>query len=63
MDYITSIINVSNMNYTKKNKKNAFKNINCKPKNLTSKNISHKRKKNNSASCLDTKTVKLLKKI
>lgn len=61
MDYITSILNASSLKYTKKYKKNHYKNLNCKPRALTAKNVGKSRNKNDT--CLDTKTVKLMKKI
>lgn len=59
MDYISSILNASATSYTRKNSKNKYKDMNCKPKQLTSKNITRK----NDNSCLDTKTVKMMKKV
>ena len=61
MEFISSIINASNTNYTKKNN---FKDLQCKPRNITSKKLRRKRNtKKNNDSCLDTKTIKMLKNI
>lgn len=59
MDYISSILNASTIGYTRKKGNMKYKDVNCKPKQLTSKNITRKK----DHTCLDTKTLKIMKNI